>query len=73
MINLILSGLFIMPIFGKYPVIGEPAPKFSLYDQDGELHSLDDYKDKKLVVYFFPKADTPVSYTHLTLPTICSV
>lgn len=48
-----------MPIFGKYPVIGEPAPKFSLYDQDGELHSLDDYKDKKLVVYFFPKADTP--------------
>ena len=48
-----------MPLFGKMPVIGEPAPEFSLEDQDGNLHSLADYRDKKLVVYFFPKADTP--------------
>lgn len=59
MINLILSGLFIMPLFGKLPVIGEPAPNFSLEDQDGNLRSLVDYKEKKLVVYFFPKAFTP--------------
>jgi len=48
-----------MPLFGKMPEIGKPAPEFSLHDQNGNLHSLADYKDKKLVVYFFPKADTP--------------
>ena len=47
-----------MPLFGKMPEIGKPAPEFSLHDQNGNLHSLADYKDKKLVVYFFPKADT---------------
>ena len=48
-----------MPLFGKMPEIGKPAPEFSLHDQNGNLHSLADYRDKKLVVYFFPKADTP--------------
>ena len=48
-----------MPLFGKMPEIGKPAPEFSLHDQNGNVHSLADYKDKKLVVYFFPKADTP--------------
>ena len=48
-----------MPLFGKMPEIGKPAPEFSLHDQNGNLHSLADYKDKKLVVYFFPKANTP--------------
>lgn len=35
------------------------APKFSLPDQDNTIHSLDDYKGKWLVVYFYPKDDTP--------------
>jgi len=48
-----------MPLFGKMPEIGKPAPFFSLQDQDGNPHSLSGYKGKKLVVYFFPKADTP--------------
>ena len=48
-----------MPLFGKMPEIGKPAPGFSLHDQNGNVHSLADYKDKKLVVYFFPKANTP--------------
>ncbi|MBT4154597.1 MAG: redoxin domain-containing protein [Candidatus Marinimicrobia bacterium] len=48
-----------MPLFGKLPVIGESAPNFSLEDQDGNLRSLVDYKEKRLVVYFFPKAFTP--------------
>ena len=48
-----------MPLFGKLPVIGEPVPNFSLEDQDGNLRSLVDYKEKRLVVYFFTKAFTP--------------
>tara|TARA_B100000945_G_C19911874_1_gene381044 strand:- start:77 stop:295 length:219 start_codon:yes stop_codon:yes gene_type:complete len=40
-------------------VIGQKAPNFELYDQDGNLFSLDEYIGKKLVIYFFPKAFTP--------------
>lgn len=38
---------------------GDKAPAFSGKDQDGNLHTLADYKGKKLVVFFYPKADTP--------------
>jgi thioredoxin-dependent peroxiredoxin len=39
--------------------IGDKAPNFSSKDQDGISHSLTDYKGKKLVVFFYPKANTP--------------
>ena len=39
--------------------IGDPAPDFSLSDQDGKTHSLADYRGRKLLVYFYPRADTP--------------
>ena len=39
--------------------IGTYAPNFELFNQDSELVSLDNYKGKNLVVYFFPKAFTP--------------
>lgn len=39
--------------------IGKKAPDFTLTDQDGNLHRLSDYKGKKLVLYFYPKDDTP--------------
>ncbi|MGB0513590.1 MAG: peroxiredoxin [Wenzhouxiangellaceae bacterium] len=39
--------------------VGEPAPEFTLLDQYGESHSLDDFRGKWLVVFFYPKADTP--------------
>ncbi|WP_320815728.1 thioredoxin-dependent thiol peroxidase [Flavobacterium sp.] len=39
--------------------IGDKAPNFSGLDQDGNQHSLSDYKGKKLVVFFYPKASTP--------------
>ena len=39
--------------------IGDKAPNFSAKDQDGNLHTLADYKGKKLVVFFYPKANTP--------------
>ncbi|ESU28449.1 Peroxiredoxin [Flavobacterium limnosediminis JC2902] len=38
---------------------GDKAPNFSGLDQDGKLHSLTDYAGKKLVVFFYPKANTP--------------
>ena len=39
--------------------VGDKAPAFSLLNQHGEKISLSDYKGKKLLVYFYPKADTP--------------
>ncbi len=39
--------------------VGDKAPDFSAKDQDGNIHSLKDYKGKKLVVFFYPKASTP--------------
>ena len=41
------------------PAIGEPAPEFELPDQDGQLHSLEDYRDQWVVLYFYPKDETP--------------
>ncbi len=38
---------------------GTKAPDFSVPDQDGNLVSLKDYKGKKVILYFYPKDDTP--------------
>jgi peroxiredoxin Q/BCP len=38
---------------------GDKAPSFSAKDENGNLISLSDYKGKKLVLYFYPKDDTP--------------
>ena len=38
---------------------GDQAPSFSGLDQGGTSHSLSDYSGKKLVVFFYPKANTP--------------
>ena len=39
--------------------VGDKAPKFKLNDQDGNLVQLADFKGKKLVIYFYPKDQTP--------------
>lgn len=39
--------------------VGDKAPSFKGLDQDGNEHKLSDYKGKKLVVFFYPKASTP--------------
>jgi peroxiredoxin Q/BCP len=38
---------------------GRRAPAFSLKDQEGNTHKLSDYAGKPLVLYFYPKDDTP--------------
>jgi len=38
---------------------GDPAPQFTLPDQDGKDVSLSDFKTQKVLVYFYPKDDTP--------------
>ncbi len=39
--------------------IGDAVPEFSAKDQDGNTIHLSDYKGKKLIVFFYPKASTP--------------
>ena len=41
------------------PAVGDAAPAFRLQDQNGKWHSLEDYKGKWVVVYFYPKDNTP--------------
>ena len=38
--------------------IGEKAPSFSLPDQNGVVHTLEEYAGKKVVLYFYPKDNT---------------
>ena len=38
--------------------IGTKAPAFSLPDQNGTVHTLEEYKGKKVVLYFYPKDNT---------------
>lgn len=42
---------------------GDKAPDFSAQDEQGNTISLSDYKDKKLVIFFYPKASTPTCTT----------
>jgi peroxiredoxin Q/BCP len=39
--------------------VGDAAPNFALTDQAGKTHKLSDYLGKKIVLYFYPKDDTP--------------
>ena len=41
------------------PAVGEAAPDFELRDQNGDLHSIEDYRGNWVALYFYPKDDTP--------------
>lgn len=64
---LLLFGLFAalalalsqMARAGELPGVGEAAPDFDLPDQSGAQHTLKEYAGKWLVLYFYPKDDTP--------------
>jgi len=38
---------------------GQPAPDFAIADETGKVHRLADYRGKTVVLWFYPKADTP--------------
>jgi peroxiredoxin Q/BCP len=44
---------------GPLPEVGASVPDFRLPDQHGSLHSLSDYAGRWVVLYFYPKDDTP--------------
>lgn len=56
-----LSVIMLGFLWGKsMPIsVGDPAPEFSLSDENGKMHSLSQYRGQKIVVYFYPKDDTP--------------
>lgn len=53
------ASLLALSITAHAASVGEPAPEFELQDQYGEVHGLEDYRGKWLVLFFYPKADTP--------------
>jgi peroxiredoxin Q/BCP len=50
---------FALPASAAAPTVGSAAPAFKLQDQNGKAHSLSDYRGKWVVIYFYPKDDTP--------------
>lgn len=53
------SGKSSKPQGSTMPPVGKPAPDFSLPDMDGKMISLKSFRGKKVVLYFYPKDDTP--------------
>ena len=47
------------PAHAASPAVGMPAPDFRLQDQNGKWHTLGEQKGKWVVLYFYPKDNTP--------------
>ena len=57
---LLCSALFASAAVAQSaPAVGDQAPAFRLQDQAGKWHSLSDYKGQWVVLYFYPKDNTP--------------
>ena len=57
-----LSGILVWARIaqsGELPRVGAPAPAFRLPDQHGKEQALADYRGRWVVLYFYPKDDTP--------------
>ena len=57
----VIGMVFMAMLYGGNKVlkVGDQAPDFKLLDQNGDSHTLSDYRGQKVVVYFYPKDDTP--------------
>lgn len=55
----VLMVFFRQSLAGDLPRVGQAAPDFNLTNQEGKQNKLADYKGKWLVLYFYPKDDTP--------------
>ncbi len=61
-ISLLFIGTIMMMLpaqVASSPMVGSQAPEFDLLDQNGKRQRLGDYRGKWLVLYFYPKDDTP--------------
>jgi peroxiredoxin Q/BCP len=56
---LALGLAFAGPGRAESPAVGAAAPPFKLQDQNGEWHTLDEYRGRWVVLYFYPKDQTP--------------
>jgi peroxiredoxin Q/BCP len=56
---LLLLLLSLPALAGDGPEPGQAAPGFSLQDQNGQWHALADYRGQWVVLYFYPKDDSP--------------
>ncbi|MCM8857577.1 MAG: peroxiredoxin [Candidatus Thiodiazotropha sp.] len=54
-----VSGIIPLGQVTSHIVLGEPAPDFHLIDQHGKVHQLTEYKGGWLVLYFYPRDNTP--------------
>lgn len=54
-----LAVWWVLASAAQPPKPGDPAPEFALPDQHGKLRSLAEFRAKWLVLYFYPKNDTP--------------
>lgn len=52
-------SLSVAAVAAESPAVGAAAPAFRLQDQTGKWHELSDYEGKWVVLYFYPKDDTP--------------
>jgi peroxiredoxin Q/BCP len=63
LLALVLVGLYVWAVNARIarrlPAAGSPAPSFSLPDQNGRLRTLDEFRGRWLVLYFYPRDDTP--------------
>ncbi len=62
MLKFIIAGVFMFALsLVAAPQLkpGDAAPDFSLPDADGKIHTLKEYRGKIVVLYFYPKDDTP--------------
>lgn len=64
---LLYTTVLLISIFGYYSyasattglTVGDKAPDFQLNDANGKPHALSDYQGQYLILYFYPKDDTP--------------
>lgn len=59
LLSLLISILSFTASAADVPGVGTDAPSFKLQDQNGDWHKLEDYRGQWLVVYFYPRDDTP--------------
>jgi len=59
LLTTLLTGTYNVNAMDKSLKAGDTSPDFKLKDQKGAVHTLADYRDRWLVLYFYPKDDTP--------------